>query len=263
MNIRFVKLNPTENITLLVLNPVPRQHHKLIASKLMSLYPDAEQVGYLEPAASSETDASLQMMGGEFCGNAAMATASYVSHGRACIKLDVSGADRVVTCRVRNTPRATFGCVDMPLPVLIRDTECPVGKLTEVRFKGITHYICEHRNIENLEKADIERSLLDIAAADSADAIGFVMYDPFREYIKPLVYVRPTESLVWERGCGSGSAAVGAYLSHRKNCPVNVCINQPGGIIRVDTECDADRITALRIEGKIEIQGEYEVDIDI
>ena len=267
MFVRFVKLNPSENITLLVLSPVPREKHRHAASKLMAMYPDAEQVGYLEPPQNAGSDARLQMMGGEFCGNASMATAAYIANGRDNISLDVSGAYKPVVCGIKNTVEGTFGCVDMPLPILVRAVSSPIGNhtchLTEMRFEGISHYIYPCVNIDSVDTAVIEKSLLNIAADNPADAVGLILYDESNRFIKPLVYVRSTDSLVWERGCGSGTAAVGAYISYKNQSSVDVKIRQPGGVIGVSSEFRDHKLEALKIEGKIEILGEYEAEIEI
>lgn len=49
MKLSFVKANPTDNMTVFVLDPVPRQLHSNVAQKILdygNLY--AEQVGFIE-----------------------------------------------------------------------------------------------------------------------------------------------------------------------------------------------------------------------
>ena len=73
MEISFVKLSPTQNVTVLATSPVPRAEQPAAAAKLLAYDGvGGEQAGFLEKPAHSAARARLQMMGGEFCGNAAM-----------------------------------------------------------------------------------------------------------------------------------------------------------------------------------------------
>ncbi|MNJ67383.1 hypothetical protein D3C77_635500 [compost metagenome] len=69
----------------------------------------------------------------------------------------------------------------------------------------------------------------------------------------PLIYVPPLDSLVWERGCGSGTASLGAYMSWRMKGAISAPIKQPGGIIHVTADCSENKIIELKIEGIVEI----------
>ena len=75
MKVEFVKLSPTQNMTILVKTPVERENHLEVATKLMDYASvGAEQVGFIE---NGQGTIRLQMMAGEFCGNA---TRSAVFH---------------------------------------------------------------------------------------------------------------------------------------------------------------------------------------
>ena len=70
MKVDYTVLDPTGNITILVTSPVEISLQPPVASKLMELVPEAEQVGFLSEAEGC--DIALRMAGGEFCGNASM-----------------------------------------------------------------------------------------------------------------------------------------------------------------------------------------------
>ena len=74
MELRYTVIDPTKNITLLVTTPVPRDVQPRVAAELLRRGKDAEQVGFVEGLAAG--DPRLQMMGGEFCGNATMSMAA-------------------------------------------------------------------------------------------------------------------------------------------------------------------------------------------
>ena len=81
--IEYVKCNPTQNMTILVKTRQQAQDYKRVASKIMSCDSVfAEQVGFIEQPVSPMADASLQMAGGEFCGNGCMALAVYLAAER-------------------------------------------------------------------------------------------------------------------------------------------------------------------------------------
>ena len=75
MELEYTVWDPTKNITLLVSTPVERGAQAETAARLMAARPQVEQVGFLEPAAAPGAELRLQMMGGEFCGNASMSAA--------------------------------------------------------------------------------------------------------------------------------------------------------------------------------------------
>ena len=145
--IRYVTLNPTGNLTCLVLDPVAEKDRGRVTNALINR---CEQVGYLEapkiyPGCAR---ARLQMMGGEFCGNATMGTAAWLAmqDGLAIgekeeIVLEVSGAEMPVFCMVCREIQGWTGRVDMP-PVLGTEEIQKDGKMfTAVHMTGMTHLI--------------------------------------------------------------------------------------------------------------------------
>ena len=141
--IRYVLLNPTGNLTGLVLDPVSPEDRPRITEALMK---GCEQVGYLQPAGQSGAAVRLQMMGGEFCGNASMAAAAWLAQegdsadqGERNLLLEVSGAEGTVSCRVRREKEGWRGTVEMPLPREIRSVSLHGRKLQAVFFSGMVH----------------------------------------------------------------------------------------------------------------------------
>ena len=116
MELRYTVIDPTKNITLLVTTPVPRDVQPRVAAELLQREQDAEQVGFAEGLAAGEP--RLQMMGGEFCGNATMSLAALLAFqenlpddGEAVYPLEVSGADGIVNCRIRRSGDVCRGTV--------------------------------------------------------------------------------------------------------------------------------------------------------
>jgi diaminopimelate epimerase len=83
MRLRFAKLNPAGNTTILVLDPVLEPMHAEIAANLMNpAVLGGEQVGFVTLMAGGPIAASIRMMGGEFCGNAARSLGAYLASVR-------------------------------------------------------------------------------------------------------------------------------------------------------------------------------------
>lgn len=78
MNISYTKIDPAGNITVIVDSFVPREQQSRVASELMKLDNSVEQVGFLEKPDDPCCAVRLQMMGGEFCGNASLSAAAVI-----------------------------------------------------------------------------------------------------------------------------------------------------------------------------------------
>lgn len=238
-------------MTILVKTSVPRARQSRVGACLMSDESvNAEQAGFIERAFLPGARARLQMAGGEFCGNAAMSLAAYfaredgISTGE--ILLEVSGAAGLVSCRVRLSGGAYLCALAMPLPVILDR----VGAWPIVRLPGIAHAI--------VEGADVDAPALVRKIADETgeDAAGVILFSREKMEIRPLVYVPSAGTLVWERGCGSGTAAVGAYLSMEKGGEIACKLRQSGGTIGVRAVWRDGVIPFLEIEGRVRIVAE-------
>jgi diaminopimelate epimerase len=273
VKLHFIKCNPTENMTILVMDPVPAELRTDIASRLLAQkHLHAEQVGFVEKPHDTLNGSvvRLQMMGGEFCANATRSLAavlafkdypgSEVQQGGLIYRLEVSGVEHPLDCRVFKLPgkeTAYVSEVRLPLPVkqetiiLMHGTKSVSGKL--VVFPGISHLIVNKNEIDNPEEFFqlVKKQLSD----RQDDAIGVMFYDNSRSYMEPLVWVRATDTLYWERGCGSGTAAVGAMLAAQKQDNVQKQIFQPGGVLEITAEWQG-AVTALSLSGEVELVAE-------
>ena len=257
MDLRYTVIDPTKNITLLVTTPMPRKYYAEIASHLLALEQDAEQVGFLE---SSDTcDATLQMMGGEFCGNATMSLGAWLCRDDAVgtdrhLMLAVSGVSTPVSCDISVVRHGYIGTVSMPLPEKIETLTLPFGdgeiSLDAVFLPGICHIIAPNGTVQRHQAEDALHKWSDIL---QMDAVGLLLFDETAMHFDPLVYVKATDTAVWERGCGSGSAAIGAWMT--KKCDKGQCLSlkQPGGTIAVATVWQNDAVTSLTITGTVSI----------
>lgn len=268
MKLHFVKVNPVENMTLFILDPVPREEQINVANKLMK-YSNihGEQVGFIEREGSY---IRLQMMGGEFCGNASRSLAAWMVYngypnieridGGYKVRLKSSGVEGVIECVVLLTDKRNsfWSTVHMPLPLAIEEYSIEyrgsLVKTMRVEFPGIIHFIVEEKGID--DKKEFYNKLKSEMDKDEYEAFGIMYYDYEKNFLTPLVYVKATDSLYWERSCASGTSALGAALAFKKNTPLRNNISQPGGKLEVLVDWAKDNLYNIRLKGLVDIVAE-------
>lgn len=271
MNIEYWKVDPTGNITLIVDTPVPREYQSRIAAQLLERDNDAEQVGFLEASEKAGARLRLQMMGGEFCGNAAISAAAIIigclepdgGNGMREISLDVSGAPDAVPVKVSAEPVGGYcGTVSMPLPESVSGFDLRLGDdtytLPLVRFPGICHCIVSG----GLSREMAERCIAGWCGQLDAGALGLMFYDEAAGSLEPLVYVATTGTAVWESSCASGTAAVAAYLASVQGGDIRISLREPCGVLSAEAELCGGKVCSLMLTGKAMIVGKHMAEID-
>ncbi|MBM7702366.1 diaminopimelate epimerase [Metabacillus iocasae] len=263
--IDFIKCNPTQNMTILVKTEHSITEHTRIASKMMAydnVY--AEQVGFIERPVTHKAAAHLQMAGGEFCGNACMALAAFLAaekglqvHEQTDVVLETSGTDELVACHVKRQGD-TYHCqVSMPVPEKVEQRviqyEGNELSIVIVRYREFIHLVLEVEAFHEEVKAQAESLAKLLGVTLGAQLIGVLLYQVQSKELAPLIYVPSVDSLIWERGCGSGTASIGAYLAWKQEEEVVEKITQPGGTIGVTATWYNGAITSLTIEGSVGI----------
>jgi diaminopimelate epimerase len=271
MKLHFVKINPVENMTIFVLDQLPRKDHITISNRLMD-YSNlhAEQVGFIESSKNHADLIRLQMMGGEFCGNATRSLAAFMVHSqhpeiekigsKFMVPLEVSGIDEIINCEVEPLEKTNLymSKIKMPVPLSINEIIIDYSgnevKTIRVDLPGITHFIVDRDKINDKDKYyEIIKSVM---AKEDYDAFGIMYYDYNKNFMEPLVYVRSTESLFWERSCGSGSCALGCALAFLNKESLEKEIHQPGGLLKVSVGYENHNINSLYLNGEVEIVSE-------
>ncbi len=259
MNIQFVKTSPTQNVTILVESAVSRENQPQMAERLLEYDGvGGEQVGFLEESRIARI--RLQMMGGEFCGNASMATGAYLAWKDSLADgasteypLEVSGAKEIVRVGITRSGKDYLGCVEIPGAERIESaelqTDCGEISAKAVFLPGITHLVLPAES--GITAEEIERRIRTWNETFKADALGALIYDSTHSVITPVVYVPASNTIVRERGCGSGTAAIGC-LNAQSSGFYSGDIRQPGGTIRV-TARKIDQKFTVQIEGTVKI----------
>lgn len=256
----YVILNPTGNLTALVLDPVTPEEETFLTKELLKI---SEQVAYLESPSLPSAEAAIRLMGGEFCGNAAMASAAWILRNaltegnEKTILLQVSGVDQPVSCHIKKTGGCFQGTVLMPSVQIPHRIILAGRSFTAVHMKGILHLIHEDALVD---KAEAENLLRDIVSSLPDEAIGLLHWNRTLNELIPLVFVRGSNSMIWEHGCGSGSAAIGVYEAFLHGDGVTeTVINQPGGTITTDVVIKNGIVLSVSITGLIQIENEETV----
>ncbi|MCF2595176.1 hypothetical protein [Pseudoflavonifractor phocaeensis] len=258
MKLNVLRADPAGNITLFVLDPVEKAQRGKIAEQLMAIEEfKAEQVGFYCPP-TGEADGHMEMMGGEFCGNATRAFGMLIAQekgGLSRVRIEASGCDHLVNVDVdlaAGTSRS-----EMPLPQSVTAQEVEGHKGTLVHLGGIAHLVVEgvEPSVEFFEKA--EPLFRDI---QGLDAYGVIFLGDGK--MTPLVKVPAANSLVWEGSCGSGSLA--SAVAQSQGAPDGEFSReyvQPAGVVRATVVRQGGKEIAAYIGGPVRLEQPVEVEI--
>lgn len=244
-------LDPAGNVTAIVCSDVSAAERARVAAQILRL-PELgiEQVAFLT-APRSGGEIRLEMMGGEFCGNALRCAGFYQAlrngaQGKSCVFAEISGADGVQPV-MADTAEGTASTV-MPLPLSVQPAGWADVQATRVTFAGITHFVID---CAQPDEALVQRA---IAAAPEASAVGAIFLDRAHGSIKPVVFVRETASCVAENSCASGSVATAVVLTADfADGITEIGIGQPGGTLEVGVQRTDGAVTGLSIGGAVRL----------
>ena len=190
-------LDPAGNVTAIVCSDVPAAERARVAAQILRL-PELgiEQVAFLT-APRSGGEIRLEMMGGEFCGNALRCAGFYQAlrtgaQGKSCVFAEISGADGVQPV-MADTAEGTASTV-MPLPLSVQPAgwaDDAGGARDLCRHHALCHRLCAAGRGALVQRA--------IAAAPEASAVGAIFLDRAHGSIKPVVFVCETASCVAEK----------------------------------------------------------------
>ena len=263
MKLRIIMADPAGNRTAIVRTPVPADQRAQIAAKLLQIKElRAEQVGY-ETSPVMGGAGRLDMMGGEFCGNAARsygyllwkekqeAQDKAADKAAGNILMEISGSPHSLC--VFCDPAQGSSYAEMPVPTAIEYS--PEGYPLVVS-EGITHMILEDMEPDE----DLIRRLVDTYGR-KWEAFGIMFLKG--ERLIPVVYVAGAGSLVYESSCGSGSLAAAWYLGQKsvRDGLSTYSFQEPGGIIRVDLRREKDGSISGRMGGALFLEIETEIEL--
>lgn len=249
---------PSGNDTALVL-PLEQDTEKrrLVARQIMKLHPQVEQVGFVNSKVPH-----LFMAGGEFCGNALRAAASYYLKDKAGeLKMEVSGTGGHALKAGRTLGGEVYA--QMLGPHSIHELVQFRDDFFLVRLPGIVQVVmpCRKKQVQGLSPSNIKEQTMKILQSlnllqEPAAGVIFVMKDRGRRQIFPCVRVAAVDTMICESACGSGTIAAGLAVSFLTGRNVDIPIGQPSGeIIRAQIWRAGEMVTEGRISGQVSTDG--------
>ena len=262
MKLNILRANPAGNITLFVLDPVEREQRAAVAARLMAIAElKAEQVGFLCPATQGG-DGRMEMMGGEFCGNATRAFGMLLAQkakGQEQMQVETSGCDHVVAVAVNLS--AGTARTEMPLPRWAKRKTVGGHQGTLVHLGGIAHLVVESAPPS---QAFFEQAEPIFREIPGLDAYGVIFLNKDDGGMTPLVKVPATNTLIWEGSCGSGSlAAAVAQSMDAPDGPFVRDYRQPAGIVRAEVVRTNGAVVATYIGGPVTLDAPIEVEVQL
>ncbi|MCR4600808.1 MAG: hypothetical protein K5767_03590 [Clostridia bacterium] len=285
MNLELIMADPAGNKTAIVLSPVDKKERAAVAAAIMKIDElGAEQVAFEVPPrkVKNPADGRLEMMGGEFCGNAARAYGMYIcnKNGTDTCRIEMSGAKKALTVSVdREKMLAT---AEMPKPERIKYANIMGAEYPIVESAGIAHLIANGLAPDSrFEEFVFDRH------KDSADAFGiqYVMFtvpgddeevdEPDDNRIsrshhehwfslEPVVHVKATGTTTRESSCASGSTAAAWYMSGDDDeGTFTYHFDEPGGRLTVRIIKDGKKKQQCTIEGPVSLSEPRTVSVEI
>lgn len=242
MEVEFIKMSPSQNMTVLITSHAAPKEYADIGNALMNYeYVHAEQAGFIVDPLTNKALIRLEMSGGEFCGNAVLAAAAYCTYKEISttsrFAIESSGSKDPLECEVvTKSPILYKAKAEMPKAQSIYKAEITLEEKklqgTVVQFQGMTHFLINTWPV----KEEFPKILHALKENIQDKAIGIIPYRHMEELtyeIRPFVYVTETDNMFFERSCGSGTLALGIYLAEllRQN---SFHIQQPGGTIQTE-----------------------------
>ena len=258
MELKIRVANPAGNVTIFVMSPAERAEYAAISRELLCIEElHGEQVGFVEK--TQDGNFHMQMMGGEFCGNATRSFGYLLSmlsqEKTEEVWVDVSGSQKKLKVSVdlkRGTART-----EMPLPLEMKEIFVKEEKYSMVVFEGICHMIV---NSEPKTQEFVDELIEVAKKVCPCDAYGVMFLEENK--MTPVVYVESTASMVWESSCGSGSMGAAVYLSKDADTGEFVYeLHQPGGMIEAYVKKEAGKVLSCKMGGPVTISEEKKVDI--
>jgi diaminopimelate epimerase len=230
---RMAVCSPSGNITALIFGQVQSVDRRCLNKGIMQSWktatdlPEIEQCAFLMPPAANEAIARVEMLGGEFCANAARSAVWLLTGGRDCSGLiEVSGAGRLLGFRVAG------GEVTAEMPLPAEDPPSMVEEGILVRLNGIAHLVVtDPGRREAMTARQVLESLIatDKYGLAGQPAVGVSYYDSGTSRAAFCVWVNRVGTFFDETACGSGSCAIGVAAAAAARGAVRLPVIQPSG----------------------------------
>ena len=154
-------------------------------------------------------------------------------------------------------PKGSKNKVSKKATALIENIDEKIAALEEEVKQASEQLKSKKAELKKLMKAkkdQAEALLLGIAEQLPDPAAGLLLWDSASRFLRPLVYVRESGTLIWESGCGSGSTALGVCLAQRRGDGITLTeIRQPGGTLRTRVTVQEGQARSVLLSGVVRI----------
>ncbi len=284
-SIEYTLLNASGNITALVLTQdICKSDYTHIAKEILQKNKQVEQVGFLTNfiTKNGNTIWKICMSGGEFCGNASRAFASYIHNNNEKFKLknklaeysvfeiSCSGCDDIITATIGKTNKnndnfdANNSFIELPINKEISNffekqhifAEENDIEVFVIKLSGITHILIDKKYqsvllSKNNDKNNCIKNIISGVNLNEEKAVGVIFYNEENNQIDPFVWVKDVDTIYNENACGSGSLAYGIKVAVTNNNINDISVKQRNNqIINVCIDVDSKNIKSATIGGK-------------
>lgn len=265
VNLDFIVSDASGNITAFVVYPVDPRLRVAYGKKLMEELKDeynVEQVGFIAPSFEDQP-LRLDMMGGEFCGNASRAYGYYCAQcagieGEKEVEVYVSGHQGPLYVNVDMQNKKAE--IEMPRAKKLSIVEINGIDYNAVIFEGIAHLIVEGEEDEELAKELIK----ELQTIYDEEAYGVLFLDKEKSEMVPYVFVKEAETLVREGSCGSGSAAVATLLTRNFDGDLfEMNLKQPQGTLEIKAQRESDGEFIIYIGGDVDVTEKEQITFEV
>lgn len=274
MKITYIKADASGNTTAMVKGSFDRADYaKISAAMIEKRELGIEQVGFIEKPENKTSKARLQMMGGEFCGNALRSFAAYLllsdkyapTSGMVRVPVEISGNEGTMyVLVVPGEKKRCLSMADMPLPTrIIHDENRFLGRISIVEFEGIVHIVIWD-DIAPDDKYIIPAKEILAKYSIEKPCIGLMFFKKEEKKLTPIVFVEAAKTAVYESSCGSGTAAVVCALSSMLQASIpELIIKQPQGELSASATVENGKLINCGLTGEIFLYDEKEIEIEI
>lgn len=240
---QWVILNPSGNITALVVTDSLPENKKAIAKNILQNDPTIEQVWFLSPESKI-----LVMAWWEFCANAARAATWQLLAGKPwSTSLVVSWYNGTVHGSILDDGRVR---IELGKGFCLSIDATTIGL---VHLQGISHLVIpmdriwSSENLKNMAQVYLQQfGLLSHPAA----GVMFVYKTHTSTSLYPIVWVRDLQTFIFESACGSGTIAY-ALFNYQLSKLCSVSVLQPSWSVLYVELCD----TKIRLCGDVSFVG--------
>jgi len=219
-NIEYSIYTPGGNTTALVAGLFDAQLRVKISKAILARHAEVEQVGFYDVSDDPNADFRLEMMGGEFCGNAARSLAFMHGQKKPCVRLMVSGCPFVLYAHAWEQESI------IRLPKSFVDSSVLHDDFAIVRMRGIA-FLVAFREIPKQDYLDLVKRY---RRDEQAFGVIEVNCENAQYAIRPWVWVSSVDTAFHETACGSGSIAAAYVIRLLKRADSDMYqILQPSG----------------------------------